>query len=383
MPRDHWKILKDLDPAAVDPHPIDEFLPLFNQARLTLLQAFQSLRIDGQRYATLFNVAKNGTESITTPDDGQTLLMQYHRFLIELLEKFEKFARDLRNSYSNFCKPKDLSETEQTETPLPKWKRKRKVFTKEELGHQIDGVYAVLRALGFMAWKSPLFEWYMTNYLRDSIRALAVASDSDSDSDDEPDDDENDDDDHEPDDNKNGEESRSDPSDYPEAHMSFDFKKPDKEMIAREWVYWLRLVTAPWYYAAMMHAKTLSRNAPRLSFRLLTYPPSSTKMKPWKEVIKTMYPDPEVQNDLIEKVIANHGNTTHNMISDSNFPFKGVAHCEAVLACSHYLANSKESVDEVCPLSFFPRTYTDSLTVGGIRRCVERAREGVSAHRTL
>jgi hypothetical protein len=34
-----------------------------------------------------------------------------------------------------------------------------------------------------------------------------------------------------------------------------------------------------------------------------------------------------------------------NMISDPNFSLKGVPHCEAVLACSHYLANSKEFVD--------------------------------------
>jgi hypothetical protein len=328
MPNDHWKILKDLNAAAVHPHPIDEFLPLFDEReRLALLDAFQDLEIDEQSYATLFTVANYGTESITTPHDGQMLLKEYHRFLIELLENLEKLARNLRNSYNRFCKPEDLSKTTQTES--------------SSLGDEINDVYDVLRPLGHMAWKSPLFEWYITNYLRDSIRALAVDSD----------DDDNDEDHHrdhdERDDDGDDEEDRSSPSGYPEAHMSFNLGKPDQQMIAKEWVYWLRLVTAPLYYSATLYVQTLSRNMPKLSFRLLTYPPSSTEMKPWKEVIKTMFPKPGVHENIIDEVIKIYGDPGgSNMISDPNFPFKGVPHCEAVLACSHYLANSKESVHQ-------------------------------------
>ncbi|KAA8895774.1 hypothetical protein FN846DRAFT_315662 [Sphaerosporella brunnea] len=47
-------------------------------------------------------------------------------------------------------------------------------------------------------------------------------------------------------------------------------------------------------------------------------------MKPWKEVVKTIYPDPD----------------EHTVIIDD-----GVPHCEAVLACLHYLASSGESID--------------------------------------
>ncbi|KAA8914919.1 hypothetical protein FN846DRAFT_250612 [Sphaerosporella brunnea] len=99
---------------------------------------------------------------------------------------------------------------------------------------------------------------------------------------------------------------------------------PATATIAKEWVYWLRLVAAPLHYPFLFFAHALSRNTPNLYFRTLTYPPSSMDMKPWKEVVKTIYPDPE----------------EHTVIIDD-----GVPHCEAVLACLHYLASSGESVD--------------------------------------
>jgi hypothetical protein len=389
MPNDHWEILKNLDTTAVKSRPLHEFLHRFDQnERNALLWAFQKLRIDEpeQRYAKLLTVAESGTEHIITRDDGEMLLMEYHSFLMELLENAKKVVRTLRNSYNKFCRPEHLSETAQTEnksTTTSSSKCKRTVPTKEELDEIINDVYVALRPLVYMAWRSDFFDWYITTYLRDSIQAgiqaVAVASADDDDNEDRKSDcDKRDND----EDDEDYEEGGSEPSGYAEAHTSFELNKPDKQMIAKEWVYWLRLVTAPLHYTHTVFAQTLSRHTPKLSFRLLTYPPSSPEMKPWKEVVKTMYPDPKEHEEIIEQVMTNCGDTT-NMISDPNFSFKGVAHCEAVLACSHYLANSKESVDEVCPLSFFPRTYTDSLTVGGVKRCAGRARAGVSAHRTL
>jgi hypothetical protein len=188
----------------------------------------------------------------------------------------------------------------------------------------------------------------------------------------------------EQDDDEDEERGGLNPSDYIEAHTFIDPQKPSKLAIAKEWVYWLRLVAAPLHYPFLFFAHGLSRNTPNLSFRFLTYPPSSMDMKPWKEVLKTIYPDPAEHTVIIQDVIKTYGHPAgSNMISDPNFSFKGVPHCEAVLACLHYLASSGESVDPVCPPSSFPQTYTDSLTVGGFARRAGPAQKGGSTHRAL
>ncbi|KAA8895775.1 hypothetical protein FN846DRAFT_315661 [Sphaerosporella brunnea] len=169
MPHDHWTVLKDLDVAAVKPRPIKEFLHLFDQAeRESLLQAFEVLGMDEQHYETLFTVVKNGTEAITTPHDGQTLFMQYHRFVLEVLEKAEKPVRNLRNNYNKFCKPKTgtppkaeapaNTESSSKTTSSPKWN----IPSEEQLRHALNDVYVVLRPLAHMAWESPLFDWTTT-----------------------------------------------------------------------------------------------------------------------------------------------------------------------------------------------------------------------------
>ena len=82
---DRWTVLKDLDAATVKLRPIKEFLHLFNQVeRTVLLGVFELEEIDEERYETLFSVSNGGVGVITTPHDGQTLLTQYHRFVLEL-----------------------------------------------------------------------------------------------------------------------------------------------------------------------------------------------------------------------------------------------------------------------------------------------------------
>ncbi|KAA8902717.1 hypothetical protein FN846DRAFT_74069 [Sphaerosporella brunnea] len=393
MPHDHWTVLKDLDVAAVKPRPIKEFLHLFDEAeRRSLLLTFKRLGTDEQHYETLFTVVKNGTEAITTPHDGQTLLTEYHRFVLELLEEAGKPVRNLRNYSNKFCKPEGPPKTESSSKTTSSLKWKRSIPSEEQLRHELDNAYVVLLPLARMAWKSPLFDWYVTAYLGHSIQtALAadsvVADDEDhhgggdglkpsadgagGDVDDQ-------------DDDEDEEQGGLDPSDYIEAHTSIVSQKPSKLAIAKEWVYWLRLVVAPLHYPFLFFAHPLSRNMPNLSFRTLTYLPSSMDMDPWKEVVKTLYPDPQDHTVIIDDVIKTYGHpASRNMISDPNFSFKGVPHCEAVLACLHYLASSGESVDPVCPPSSFPQTYTDSLTVGGFARRAGPAQKGGSTHRAL
>ena len=78
-----------------------------------------------------------------------------------------------------------------------------------------------------------------------------------------------------------------------------------------------------------------------------------------------IYPDPAEHAIVVKELDRAHGHPAGggNMISDPNFQFKGVPHCEAVLACLHHLSRSGDSVDKVCPLSPFAELYIDSSTV--------------------
>lgn len=76
-----------------------------------------------------------------------------------------------------------------------------------------------------------------------------------------------------------------------------------------------------------------------------------------------LYSDPAEYAIIVKELVKAYGHPTDgaNMISDPNFPFKGVSHCEAVLACLHHLTRSGEPVDTVYPLSPFAQLYIDSL----------------------
>ena len=86
MLHDYWTILKGLDAATAKPRPIKGFLHLFNQVeRTVLLDIFELEGVDRERYETLLSVANGGVGAIITPHDGQTLLAQYYRLVLELL----------------------------------------------------------------------------------------------------------------------------------------------------------------------------------------------------------------------------------------------------------------------------------------------------------
>ena len=303
--------------------------------------------------------------------------------------------RNIRNNYNKFCKPEHHSKTESSlpTTSSPKWKRS--IPSEKTLRDGFNDVYKVLRPLAHMAWKSALFEWYVTDYLGHSIQAAISAESIDSgdedrcNSGDVPhvleggagwDIDEQDDDD------EDEEQGGLDPSDYIEAHQYIDSRKPGRLVIAKEWVYWLRLVAAPAHYPFIFRADPLSGRTPNLSFRVLSYPPPATDMMPWKEVLRVLYPNPAEHAILVKELNKAYGRPkgSANMISDPDFSFKGVSHCEAVLACLHHPASSGEPADPgYRPLSPFAQLYIDSLTVDGSARRAGPAENRCPTHRAL
>ena len=381
MLHSHWTILKNLDAAVVKPRPTKEFLHLFDQMeRATLLGSFRLGSIKEECYATLFAVANGDEVAITNARDGHMLLMQYHRLVLELLQLVETPIRNLRNLYNKFCKHEQHLETESPSQA--RWKRS--IPTEKTLRDDLNDVYKVLRLLADMAWKSPLFEWYVSDYLCHSIQAAITAGPAAFG--DEgyrqcgevpiaPDDEARLDIDEQDNEEEDEELGGLDPSDYIEAHRYIDSRKPGRLALAKEWVYWLRLVSAPVHYPFVFRSNPLSWNTPNLSFRVLTYPPSSTDMMPWKEALRVIYPDPAEHAIVVKELARAHGHPAGggNMISDPNFQFKGVPHCEAVLACLHHLSTSGDSVDKVCPLSPFAELYIDSSKVDDSARSARPA----------
>jgi len=113
--------------------------------------------------------------------------------------------------------------------------------------------------------------------------------------------------------------------------------------VAKEMVYWLRLVTAPFHYVIHLFPETPRRNSgqqSQLSFRFLDYSHSSNEMRPWKDVFQALYPDQDECATIIQKVVEKYGKVG-NLISEPKYPFMGVAHCQAVLACLHKVANQR------------------------------------------
>ena len=240
----HWAILKDLDATTVKPRPAEEFLHLFNWIeRTVLLNIFKLEDIDEECYETLFAIANGSGGAITTPHDGHTLLMQYHRLVLELLQMVEIPIRNLQNSYNKFCKPEQHPKTESSSqaTPSPKWKRS--IPSESMLRDGLNDVYKVLRPLAHMAWESALFEWYVTDYLDHSIQAAIRAEPTASGNEDHhqsgdmpntPEGEASRDIDDQGDDDEDEEQGALDPSDYIESHRYIDSQKPSRLATAKE-----------------------------------------------------------------------------------------------------------------------------------------------------
>jgi hypothetical protein len=153
-------------------------------------------------------------------------------------------------------------------------------------------------------------------------------------------------------------------SEHPEAH-----RKPPKNQVdaTKEWVYWLRLVTAPVHYSVMLQGDGQERGKRmQFVFQVIDCPPVSSQMKPWRQVIKDLFPRPSEHHTIIEELARRFGSGSKpNLISDPSYTFKGCVHCEAMLASLRHVASLHQAPrqDKVrtAAYSVFSSRYTDRL----------------------
>jgi len=267
MPHNYWKTLDNLRDTAIQPLPQTKALVRHfrSEERITILYAFEDIQIDTESYGMLYECVKRGPSVIATPQDGQTLLSQYLRFVLHLLEMVGTSVRHLKNYYNKFCKVVNPSLQSEWKPNTP---------TRAELLRHLAVVCYALGPLAYMAWGPSLFHWCVTVYwekrIRDALHPYSAFSDEEVSTDEEePTNEEESTNEEEPtheedptndedqgDEDMEDEQSTKDPSDYPEALKSVDSRESDKWVaVAKEMVYWLRLVTAPFHYVIPVPSK--------------------------------------------------------------------------------------------------------------------------------
>ena len=99
--------------------------------------------------------------------------------------------------------------------------------------------------------------------------------------------------------------------------------------VVDEFVYWLRLVSAPIYHAKVLYEKPLSAKIANVHFMVVDHPPPSEGLQPWREVIYGMYDKSkarEIIADLMEE------NPADSIFNNEDFESEGTVHREAILA---------------------------------------------------
>ena len=133
----------------------------------------------------------------------------------------------------------------------------------------------------------------------------------------------------------------------------------------KEWVYWLRLVTAPVHYSIVLQGNRQGRGKRvQFVFQVIDCPPVSSQMKPWRQVVKDLFPRPSEYHTIIDELARRFGSGSKpNLISDPSYTFKGCVHCEAMLASLRHVASLHHAPrqDEVRTVvySVFSSQYTD------------------------
>ena len=278
------------------------------------------------------------------PDDGPDaylgILAEFHLSIADCLENLEVAMPALRNL-------------------LTKFRQNRQAPTDEVLQAALDKVYNTLWPLTVLAWKSELFEWYITVFLAPQHLGAGVFESALEDAEDQDEDGSED---------ESGFDNPKEPhrpqsaSEHPEAH-----RKPPKNQVdaTKEWVYWLRLMTAPVHYSVMLRGDRQGRGKlVQFLFQVIDCPPVSSQMKPWRQVVKDLFPRPSEYHTIIDELARRFGSGSKpNLISDPSYTFKGCVHCEAMLASLRHVASLHHAPrqDEVRTVvySVFSSQYTD------------------------
>lgn len=103
----------------------------------------------------------------------------------------------------------------------------------------------------------------------------------------------------------------------------------------------LRLITSNTQHLSFLRGSQHKFKGLRMKFRILKYPRSDKKLKPWREVITSLF-SAEIAQRVIETLCEKGKEKSEFKFFLPDGPalhFKGQAHCEAVLGCLYTLAN--------------------------------------------
>lgn len=116
-------------------------------------------------------------------------------------------------------------------------------------------------------------------------------------------------------------------------------------------------------------------------------PTSGFGLRPWKDVIQSLFPDGKVQKAVTSSITEKFAHESST--SDTDYKFRGSPHCEAVLATLPYLAVCEMSSEVLVPTLFVHRLMTEekiwglckpSLQVRPCSRAFENLLSGVRVY---
>jgi len=241
------------------------------------------------------------------PDVYLAILVKFHLSIVDCLKNLNGAMPSLRNLLNKFM-------------------LKRQALTEDMLRATLEKVCGTLVPLEELTWHWELFEWYISVYLATKLLSEAASESALEVTEDE------------------GDEftvpeksySRQSASEHAEAYRN---PLKDREDASKEWVYWLRQVTAPLYYSFMVHGyRDREGKRVRLAFQVVDCPPVLLQMKPWCQVVKDLFTEQCEQCIIIDELSRRFGSGTSNVISDPSFTFKGCVHREAMLASLRHAA---------------------------------------------
>jgi hypothetical protein len=350
MPRNHLQLLQRVDFKDLGNPPLHRLFEMFNEVEIsTIKKVIETLCIDSSSYPTLSTVINGGS---IADDTGKTLLREYFDLVLRILGELDDHLGVLQRDYQKFSRPAQPDTSSQLkQTKVDTWRAK--VPSEDELRVHLNCVTSRLQFIMYFAWNSCLFKWMVTTYL-----PLSLLQHSDTDEVME------DDKDMAPEDEgEAAEDEGMEPSEFPEVYANQDQESSaGHQRFLMQFIYWLRLVSAPIHFVYSLYADQGTKIA-RITFHVLVYPPTSTQLRPWEEVIRDLYPDTEDACHVIEGLREEYGHLPKaNIISDPMFQFRGVAHCEAILSTLHYLVNCK-SFEAVCSLQSIHFTLKSYLII--------------------
>jgi hypothetical protein len=333
LPADYFSIMK------ATPLP-DKTRPIINGPKLTtkewnfivwLYEANCTKESTKDQYPLLNKAVE---DSSPPPELSVEILVEYHTLILIAL-------KNLTTAINKVCRLKG----------------QRSVPKEEKIQRVLDEAYKSITALSNIAWRSELFSWYLHTYqkiemFKCSLHGINTSGgiSTDSPTDGAP---------QNTDSPTDSAPKATDPSPSSEfqiletldgSNPSLDFEAAlpppsanadSMTKFASDVQGWLRLVTSVIYYSQGF-SKQPQTTVPEIKCRVLECPEPGNGMAPWRSVVRGLFSKEDQGEKAVEYLVGAFGEKPGNVISNDNYRFVGRAHCEAIMACTHFAAHNKE-----------------------------------------